>query len=135
METLRRTKRSELSEIKRELIKMQGGKCPICGGSLNGVASRNIVVDHDHKTGVIRGALHRGCNGVEGKVLKFLKTWGKCETLRDMVATLERLCKYWKFHRVPQTKWIHPTYKTDAEKREDYNKKRRQRAKTKRAKK
>lgn len=129
MGATRRIKTSELSSIKRELIKKQKGLCPICGKSLLGVVPRNVVVDHDHKTGIIRGALHRGCNGVEGKVMKFLNTWGKCKDLSGCVKTLERLIQYWKLHRLPQTNWIYPAYKTESEKKDLVNKRRRLKAK------
>lgn len=36
----------------------QGGKCAICTGSL-----ADWVVDHNHRTGSIRGLLCRACNG------------------------------------------------------------------------
>lgn len=131
METSKRLKNSELSAVKRELIKRQKGLCPICNKSLLTCRINNVVVDHNHTTGAVRGALHRGCNAMEGKVKNFLMTWGKCNTLQDMVRTLERLIVYWKLHKTPQTEWLHPTFKTDKEK-EVLAKKRRMRAKEKR---
>lgn len=125
MATLRKVKRSELVTIKRAIIKEQKGLCPICGKTLLNTTARNMVVDHDHETGVIRGVLHRGCNGVEGKVLRYLNTWGKCKTLSEMIRTLERLVKYWKKHKTPQTEYIYPTHKTEYEKKKAAVKKKR----------
>ena len=46
------------SEGYMKLHDKQGGKCGIC----RKVASTTLSVDHDHKTGKIRGLLCRGCN-------------------------------------------------------------------------
>lgn len=56
-----------LSE-KQELIEFQGGGC-ICAEwtGYNG-ASRALSTDHDHKTGVVRGALCKHCNDLLGRV-------------------------------------------------------------------
>lgn len=48
----------------RELLDRQGGVCGLCGKP----ARTNLVIDHDHKTGAVRGLLHPMCNGVLGKV-------------------------------------------------------------------
>jgi len=125
-------KRTELSKVKKALIVKQKGVCSICGGDLTQCAAKNIVVDHDHKTGIVRAALHRGCNGLEGKVLRFLMTWGKAKNLTEVIKTLERLLAFWKLHRTPQTEWIYYNHKTATEKRLAINKKRRKAAAKKR---
>lgn len=125
-------KKSELPVIKRKLIVKQNGVCPICNKDLTRVTSINVVVDHDHKTGVIRAALHRGCNGVEGKVFKLVQTWGKASTLTGVIKVLENIIAFWNKHKTPQTEWIYYSHKTPAEKRAAYNKKRRLAAKKKR---
>lgn len=33
------------------------------------------------------------------------------------VAYLQRMAAYWEYHQTPRTKFLHPTYKTDEEKR------------------
>jgi hypothetical protein len=45
---------------KDNMIKEQGGKCSICGNQLDN--ARNTHVDHDHKSGFIRGILCNHCN-------------------------------------------------------------------------
>lgn len=48
----------------QELYRFQGGKCYICQRATG--ASRRLSVDHDHKTGKVRGLLCRPCNDVLG---------------------------------------------------------------------
>lgn len=42
-----------------ELLKRQNGGCAICGYDNDG---KDLYVDHDHKTGTVRGLLCNGCN-------------------------------------------------------------------------
>jgi len=113
MATPRRIKASELSAVKKELLKKQKFKCPICAGSLIGA---NTVVDHDHETGIIRAVLHRGCNGAEGKLKRLMILWGKCSpsTIAD---GLKRMIAYWELHKTAQTEYIYHTFRTEAEKK------------------
>jgi hypothetical protein len=46
------------------IYKGQGGKCAICQRATG--ASRKLSVDHDHKTGEVRGLLCRVCNNLLG---------------------------------------------------------------------
>lgn len=47
----------------QELLKQQGGVCAVCGGTDK---EKNLAVDHDHKTGRIRGLLCGRCNPALG---------------------------------------------------------------------
>jgi hypothetical protein len=58
----------------------QGGICNICGGENNG---RTLAVDHDHKTGEVRGLLCDDCNRMLG-----------CS--HDKISVLERAVQYLK---------------------------------------
>jgi len=118
-------KQSELAKVRQELLVKQNGQCMFCGGNLTGIASRNIVVDHNHDTGIIRGVAHRGCNGAEGKVLNYLKTWGKCKSKVEVVRMMKRLLAFWE--KEPKTEYIYPTHKTALEKKELRNKRARER--------
>jgi hypothetical protein len=88
-------------KVKRELLIKQKGRCPISGRRMT---MQNSVLDHCHYTGVIRAALPRGVNGLEGKIS-------------------QNLIKFWELHRKPQTEYIYPTHKTADEKRDARNKK------------
>lgn len=55
-------------EEKEELIEFQGGGCickPWTGYNGN---TRSLSIDHDHSTGVVRGALCKHCNDLLGRV-------------------------------------------------------------------
>lgn len=58
-----------VSEVDEILI-LQSGRCALCGQCL----TARFCVDHDHKTGVVRGILCQGCNvmlgGYETAILK-----------------------------------------------------------------
>lgn len=78
---LRKTYGISLKEY-QEMLKAQGGKCAICGGSepING---RLMAVDHCHTTGKVRGILCSHCN----RALGFF---------RDNVQSLENAIRYLK---------------------------------------
>jgi hypothetical protein len=42
------------------MLSIQGGVCAICG--CEPPADKNLVVDHEHKSGKVRGLLCNGCN-------------------------------------------------------------------------
>lgn len=44
------------------LMKEQEGKCAICPTALKSLPSSRVVVDHDHRTKVVRGLLCDNCN-------------------------------------------------------------------------
>ena len=48
----------------RALVEHQGGVCWICGKK--GTAFRRLAIDHDHRTGEIRGLLCDYCNTTLG---------------------------------------------------------------------
>lgn len=48
-----------------EIYRFQGSTCAICRRATG--ASRNLSVDHDHKTGLVRGLLCRPCNDMLGQ--------------------------------------------------------------------
>jgi len=51
----------------QEILKKQLGNCAICGYPSN-IEDRYLCVDHNHKTGIIRGLLCNRCNIVLGHV-------------------------------------------------------------------
>ena len=113
-----RLKTTQLAGVLVQLVKKQGGKCAICGHPFT---QRDIAVaDHDHRTGFIRGALHNSCNGIEGRVKKLAQRGHKGITAEKYVIGLG---KYIETHSKPKYNYIHPSHKTEDEKRLERNKK------------
>lgn len=57
-------KHSEIAPLRLSLLEDQGYCCSLCGD----ICIEDAVLDHDHKTGLIRAVLHRGCNAMLGKL-------------------------------------------------------------------
>jgi len=51
-------------ETYRAMLVAQGGKCQICGRLQKG---KSLAIDHDHKTGAVRGLLCESCNNGLGR--------------------------------------------------------------------
>ncbi|UNA01107.1 putative DNA endonuclease [Erwinia phage Loshitsa2] len=104
-----------------QLAAKQGGVCPLCGGALDfsikGNKGDSVVVDHDHITGRIRGALHRSCNGGEGKVASAAGRWivGSMQDSQKIAQALHRVADY--LEQEP-TELIYHSHKSDDDKRE-----------------
>lgn len=113
---------NNLPNINKELIKRQNGKCPITNRDLRAMQSSNVVVDHDHKTGVIRAALPRAINGIEGKLVALCMRWGGCKSQAETIQMLRGMANYLEYHSIPRTEWIHPTHLTPVEARALKNK-------------
>lgn len=59
------------------MFKAQGGVCSCCGGQPDGTQRHpDLVVDHDHQTGVVRGLLCNRCNNVLGALHDKTREWG-----------------------------------------------------------
>ena len=52
----------ESPEIYYKLLKIQDKKCSICKSEIGSTVHKNLSIDHDHKTGKIRGLLCTSCN-------------------------------------------------------------------------
>lgn len=117
-------KASEVPDFKKALMKEQGNKCPLCGGSLLAITAVNRVLDHDHDTGYCRAVVCRGCNGAEGKVLRVIAGYGKAGNSKHaQIKWLRNLLNYWELHLTPQTDRLYHLHKSAAELREARNKK------------
>lgn len=117
---MRKVTRAQLRTITMKLAKEQGGNCLLCGKpldfSIKGAKGDSVVCDHDHITGRIRGALHRSCNGGEGKVASACGRWivGSMQCSSAIALALRAMADY--LEREP-TEYIYPTHKTEEEKR------------------
>jgi hypothetical protein len=49
------------------MLVSQDNKCAICGTAFEDSFGKNVHVDHDHKTGKVRGLLCQGCNHLLGR--------------------------------------------------------------------
>lgn len=121
---MRRLKSAEVSTIREQLLARQGGLCAVCGTRCTPAA---CVLDHDHRSGAVRGALHRGCNSLLGKLENNAARYG----VRDIGTFTNGVAAYLRTHMVNVTGLLHPTHKSEDEKRELRNK----RARASRAKK
>lgn len=117
---MRKVTRAQLRTITMKLAKEQGGNCLLCGKpldfSIKGAKGDSVVCDHDHNNGRIRGALHRSCNGGEGKVASACGRWivGSMGSSAAIANALRNMADY--LDREP-TEYIYPTHKTEEEKR------------------
>ena len=107
-----KAKKSDLPAIKKVLLEKQGYRCPITGRDMRSMNPSHICVDHDHRSGLIRAALPRGINGLEGKVVVLLKRFGGFpETdVVGMAKCLHGLADFLMLHRTPQTEMLHPSH-------------------------
>ena len=128
---------AQVAPVRKALEASQGYKCLLCGVDLKKMTvkkgkrtkAHTSVLDHCHNHGHIRGILCNNCNGMEGQIFSRAN---RCKRDRTAVEWLRSLVEYLETHITPQTEFIHPEHKTDADKRILKNKKARlQYAKTK----
>lgn len=81
----------------------------------------DAVLDHCHITGAVRGTAHRSCNALLGKVENNAARFGLPKA--RMSAFLHGIATYLQLHSTNITGLIHPTHKTEDEKRLARNKK------------
>lgn len=75
-----------------------------------------MVLDHAHDTGLVRGVLHRSCNGGLGKMDSAVGRWIARSMKQDaIIASLERALAY--YHQPPHD-WIYHSHKSEDDKRE-----------------
>ena len=97
-----RLKLTEIKKYREQELKKQNGLCLLCREPID---VKEAVLDHCHKTGYIRGVLHRGCNAFLGKVENNLKR-NRIDEIR-LESILKNLSKY----RFQFKDLLHPTFK------------------------
>lgn len=107
---------SQVSKYRTEKLAEQGGRCALCGETID--AGEQAVLDHDHGTGYVRAVLHRGCNAMLGHIennraRNYLKGGRLFRMLRAVEGYLSK-----DYSQQPH----HPTFRTEDEKRERRNK-------------
>lgn len=114
-----RITQGQIPGYRRDLLAYQGGRCLLC---TEAISSDEAVLDHCHTTGEIRGVLHRGCNAMLGHIENNMPRH-KLLSVPRLAAFLANLIRYMHWNSsVGHTGLIHPTHKTDDEKRELRNK-------------
>ena len=104
----------ELVAWRKEEHLRQGGKCRLCRLP---VPLSSAVADHDHRTGRIRGLLHRPCNSVLGSVENGSKRYGMPPHM--LLAFATGLNQY--LRKAPKP-YVYPTHRSPAEKAALYKK-------------
>lgn len=121
--TRRKITAAEIPVVKADLIKDQDYQCALCCDPLTVALG---CLDHNHKSGLVRGVLCRNCNGIEGKVFNLANRAKRGMQPKDW---LGRVILYWIKYETDRTGLYHPLYRTAEQKRERTNK----RARAKRA--
>ena len=105
-----RLKTTQVAGARVQLLVKQGYRCALCSLPC---LEHEAVLDHDHGTGAIRATLHRSCNALLGKVENNAPRYG----VRNLSAFLHGTAAYLQLHTDNRTGLIHPSHKTEEEKR------------------
>lgn len=108
---------SQLRDTIKQMWAAQGQKCKLCKLPL--AYGPNCVGDHCHKTGKLRGAIHRRCNSLLGKLENNAARFG-FGAPGQLEAFMYGVGDYL---RATPHHFIHPLYLTEDEKRLKRNKK------------
>ena len=119
-------KYKEVKPLREKLLKDQGGCCLLCQQPI----LDDAVLDHCHKTGAIRGVLHRGCNALLGKIENNMPR--SRVDLGRLANISKNLIKY--LTADPASEFLHPTHKTPEEKKDAARKRIKNRKKSQKAK-
>lgn len=117
-------RQSDVKTVRDALIVKQNGVCKVCKRPFT--EADPACLDHNHKTGKIRGVLHRSCNALEGIITKAFTRLG---IKIDQKVVLTGLVEYHDEHETDQTGLIHPSHKTPEEKKALLVKRRKRKAK------
>jgi hypothetical protein len=102
-------KQSEIRIWRIRQLGIQDYTCALCGDDCD---PEEAVLDHDHKTGLLRQVLHRGCNSMLGKIENAMPR--SRVSVERLEAIAGRLIEYIK---TQHTEVLHPTYKTKEERK------------------
>lgn len=108
--TLRKLKTTEVADTRHDLLQAQAGRCELCRLPCG---ADEAVLDHDHTTGAVRATLHRSCNALLGKVENNYRRYG----VKNLAAWAQGVPAYLQRHATNRTGLLHPTHKTEDEKR------------------
>lgn len=106
-------KTAQIAPVRQQLLAKQGRVCCVCNMRIE---VGQDVLDHCHSHGALRGVLHRSCNALLGVLENNRARYGLGDDTQ-FYAFLQGAGPYLAKHVVPQTKWLHPTFLTEDEKR------------------
>lgn len=113
---LQRLKHKDIVEYRKQQLAKQDNRCALCMD----IIVDDAVLDHCHKSGLIRGVLHRGCNSLLGKIENNMpRNRVTVERLRGLAHNLI------EYITTTNSTAIHPTHRTPEEKAEIKKQKRR----------
>lgn len=115
---MKRLTASMLKPKRAQMLKEQGGISPITG-----LAVTDPVLDHCHKTGNIRAVLNRWENAVLGRLENWAARLGGGV---DPIKFLRAVADYLEHHAKYPVGILHPTHRTEEEKRQLRNKRARE---------
>jgi hypothetical protein len=120
-----RLKLKDIPAFRDKLAQEQGWKCWICSIDLSSVTA---CLDHDHsaESGRCRSVLCANCNGLEGRIFNLARRGKRKGTETSFVKSI---LDYWEYHAKNPRQEIHPSHRTQDEKRIARNKKARERRK------
>jgi hypothetical protein len=95
-------KSTAIKSYRLEQLEKQNSCCALCGD----VIIDDAVLDHDHKTGLLRQVLHRGCNSMLGKIEN---TMPRSRMNRDRLRTFA--LNLMQYIETTHTDITHPTHK------------------------
>jgi hypothetical protein len=101
-------KTREIKEYRETQLQHQNQCCALCGEGIE----LDAVLDHDHKTGLIRQVLHRGCNSLLGKIENSMPR--SRVDIRRLEGIARNLISYLK---TTHTEVRHPTHLTIEERK------------------
>lgn len=85
-----------------KMLEAQGGVCATCGKPPTAYrGGQNLVVDHDHETGKVRGLIHHSCNHVmsvfDNEILfrRFMR-YKRGGTVAQRRSRIGRVCEYFR---------------------------------------
>lgn len=110
---MKRLTAAQVRTVRISMAAQQGNRCGLCKGQFGTRAPLDPVLDHDHRTGAVRGVLHRCCNSLLGKIENNAPRYG----VRDIPAFVNGVAAYLIQHITNTTGYLHPSHRTEEEKR------------------
>jgi hypothetical protein len=110
-------KTTEIKQYRETQLSHQNHKCALCGEAVG----LDAVLDHCHKTGLIRKVLHRGCNTMLGKIENNMP---RSQMTRERLGVFAR--NLLAYISTQHTDVLHPTHLTKEERNEKLARKRKQ---------